>query len=288
MKDSRWTWRSVGILSLAASLLLAIGFLYAVRDIVNPRGEELAAGTPQATAPPVEEEYRIVALGDSLAKGTGDRDGKGFARRTVDVLTDRGLKASLVANLGVNGLTTAGLQDRLKEEGVRYAVKKANVILVSIGGNDLFRGSGIADGGVIADDAGTAAGETQPKASAPAPAAQGELDPKALLGALPAAAERMRSALDTLIELNPQASIYLVGLYNPFGDIPQLLQPGNQAVSAWNGAVLDLVNVRPAVTLVPTMDLFSGRQAEYLSNDHFHPNGNGYERMAQRIAQAIR
>ncbi|UQZ32334.1 lysophospholipase [Paenibacillus sp. PK3_47] len=268
MNDSRWTWRSVSLISIAATVILIAGFVYAVNDILHPKGEALLTSLPQETAAPAAEvvdEYRILALGDSLAKGTGDNSGNGFVRRTVEGLSADGLKAALLGNMGINGQTTAGLLSSLKEEGVQYAVRQANIILLSIGGNDLFQDSGIT---------GTPDDE--------------ELTPQSLLAALPEASKRLGDILQYITELNPQAQIYYVGLYNPFGDVPDLLVPGNQAVTLWNNAAMDIMNTHSNMTLVPTFDLFNRHLDKYLSGDHFHPNEEGYQRMGERIVQAVR
>ncbi|AIQ53572.1 GDSL-type esterase/lipase family protein [Paenibacillus sp. FSL R7-0331] len=314
MKDAKWTWRGVSLISALATLLLIAGFVYAVGDIINPQGEALTGSLPQATTAPeaaAADELKILALGDSLAKGTGDNSGSGFVRRALDGLTQGGAKAGLLGNMGINGLTTAGLQTKLQEEGVQYALRQANVVLVSIGGNDLFRGSDILGNGT-----GVQAGEAAGTAELPADNAEGsastvqptgvldgksdtlvtstpkpnedELTPEALLSALPEAAKRLGEILETIAEINPQAQVYYVGLYNPFGDIEDLLVPGNQAVTAWNNAAMDIINTHSSMTLVPTFDLFNRHLDKYLSSDHFHPNGDGYQRISERIVQAIR
>ncbi|MBY0010646.1 GDSL-type esterase/lipase family protein [Paenibacillus typhae] len=313
MKDAKWTWRSVSLISVAATLLLIVGFVYAVGDIINPQGEALTGSLPQETVAPVPAaagELKILALGDSLAKGTGDNSGSGFVRRTLDGLTKDGGQAQLLGNMGINGLTTAGLQTKLKEEGVQYALRQASVVLVSIGGNDLFRGSDILGNGT-GGEAGPAGADQAPAADAEGstsavqpggvldgkPSAlvtstpkpnEDELTPEALLAALPDAAKRLGEILETIAGINPEAQVYYVGLYNPFGDIEDLLVPGNQAVTAWNSAAMDIINTHSNMTLVPTFDLFNRHLDKYLSSDHFHPNGDGYQRISERIVQAIR
>ncbi|AIQ48083.1 lysophospholipase [Paenibacillus sp. FSL R7-0273] len=314
MKDAKWTWRSVSVISIAATLLLIVGFVYAVGDIINPQGEALTSSLPQVTEAPeaaAEGELRILALGDSLAKGTGDNSGSGFVRRALDGLSGAGGTAGLIGNMGINGLTTSGLQTKLQEEGVQYALRQANVVLISIGGNDLFRGSDILGNGTgvqaeegagsveaPADNAAADGASVQstgildgkPGAlvtSTPKPG-EDELTPEALLSALPEAAKRLSEILETVAEINPQAQVYYVGLYNPFGDIEDLLVPGNQAVTAWNNAAMDIINTHSNMTLVPTFDLFNRHLDKYLSSDHFHPNGDGYQRISERIVQAIR
>lgn len=165
MNDSKWTWRAVGLVSILATLLLITGFVYAVSDIINPKGETLLSSLPQETAAPTAaatDELKILALGDSLAKGTGDNSGQGFVKRTLEALSADGGKAELLGNMGINGLTTAGLQSKLQEEGVQYALRQANVILISIGGNDLFRGSDILGTGSSSGEAVSSADTENP------------------------------------------------------------------------------------------------------------------------------
>ncbi|GGF89068.1 lipase/acylhydrolase [Paenibacillus albidus] len=300
MNESKWTWRSVSVISIAATLILMAGFIYAVNDIINPVPDAPLTSLPKQTPAfkdGAEDELRIVALGDSLAKGTGDNTGNGFVKRAVTTLSSEGRTVELMGNMGINGQTTAVLQNRINEEGVQYALRQANVILLSIGGNDLFRGSEIAQngGGTKGQaEAPAPAGETAGPASTPGTGSGAEstgdeeLSAEALLAALPEASARLGSILERIAEINPQAHIYYIGLYNPFGDIPDLLVPGNQAVTSWNNAAMDIINRHGNMTLVPTFDLFNRHLDKYLSSDHFHPNGDGYQRMSERIVQAVR
>ncbi|MFC3745944.1 GDSL-type esterase/lipase family protein [Paenibacillus sp. GCM10012306] len=310
MNDSKWTWRSVSLISIATTLVLITGFGYAVSDILYPKGNVPLTTLPQATPAPQNgavKSFKVVALGDSLAKGTGDNTGNGYVKNTVAGLAASGMSAELLGNMGINGLTTAGLQNNLKEAGVQYSLRQANVILLSIGGNDLFRGADLLqNGGAGNAPAGSSAGITGQTGTGSKPStAEGnrtgkgtvpgasggegtsDLTPESLLAALPEAAERLGKILNTISEINPAAQIYYVGLYNPFGDIKEMLIPGNQAVTAWNNAAMDIINKNSKITLVPTFDLFNNHLDKYLSSDHFHPNGDGYKRIGARIVQAI-
>ena len=280
MNDSKWTWRLVCLVSIATTLIFIVGFGYAVKDIVYPKGDTPQTTLPQKTGAPnagVTGVLKVVAIGDSLAKGTGDNTGNGFVKRAVTGMSVDDQKASLLGNLGINGLTTTGLLAELKEEGVMYTLRQANTILVSIGGNDLFRGAGIIENG-----------NTNSKSTNETSASASALTTKDLLAALPAASKQLGEALQKIAEINPKANIYYLGLYNPFGDIPELLVPGNQAVTAWNNAALGVINTHKTMTLVPTFDLFHNHLEKYLSSDHFHPSGEGYQRIADRITQAVR
>ncbi|WP_404591396.1 GDSL-type esterase/lipase family protein [Paenibacillus sp. RC73] len=272
VNSSKWIWRSVGSVSIAATLLLLYGFITAVRSITAPEPlvstKPVNSGSSQIQNAPSAAtqtgEFRVAAIGDSLAKGTGDDSGSGFVRRSVTLLNDQeGHKAQLINNLGINGLTTQGLLTKLDEPGVAYVLKKANVIIVSIGGNDLFQG---------------------------AQAAQTGKEPPTLNGlrkALPDAAKRLQKVLIKVGKINPKAKIIYVGLYNPFSDLPEMKIPGNLVVTEWNLAAMAITNQNSNMTLIPTFDLFQQNLPVYLSSDHFHPNGQGYQAIAERIAQGF-
>ncbi|WP_138495889.1 GDSL-type esterase/lipase family protein [Paenibacillus pinistramenti] len=272
MRSTAKLWRMISLLSGIATVLLICGFFYAVKDISNPSSAAGISVSPGADsgseqpAPSASDEIGIVAIGDSLAKGTGDDEGEGFAGRTVELLKQEnpGREVKLYGNLGINGLLTTGLLDELKENGVQHMLKEANVILLSIGGNDLFQGAeALEEGG----DLPTAA----------------ELNK-----AIDEASVRLAAVIPAIKKLNPEAALIYVGLYNPFSDIEQMRAIGNTGVTRWNTAAQTAVNKYSGALMIPTYDLFAGNLERFLSSDHFHPNGDGYEQIAQRIVQSLK
>ncbi|MCG7375494.1 GDSL-type esterase/lipase family protein [Paenibacillus sp. ACRSA] len=269
LDSAPWIWRIVGTLSILATLLLIFGFGYAIKDVIYPEGDtslnsgdKTAASSDNQDEPAVVEDgkIRMAVIGDSLARGTGDDQGLGFVRRAGNILKDEGHDVQVLNNLGVNGLRTDALLTKLDEQGVRYVLKQSNFILISIGANDLFQGGQVLQG------------ENPPTA-------------ESLSAALPETSKRLQEILKKVKEINPTAQIAYLGLYNPFGDVKELEKPGNAVVSAWNDAASEILNNEDNMTLVPTFDLFENHLGEYLSSDHFHPNGPGYEQIAVRIAQ---
>ncbi len=267
-KSSVRIWRITGITSIVATIVLIGGFIYAISDVLNPVGstytsDATTSGAKPATTVATDGSFQIAVLGDSLAKGTGDDDGSGFARRTVDLLQKNGKEAKLIANLGINGQKTASVLSSLEEPGVQHVLKQSNMIFVSIGANDLF-------------NAGEALGNTQQ-----APSKQ------QLLANLPKASKTLQQILERIAQINPDAHILYLGLYNPFSDLPEIRVPGNEAVTAWNTTALNIINSQSNMSLIPTFDLFQQNLNKYLSSDHFHPNGTGYEQIAERVVQSI-
>ncbi|GJM81180.1 lipase/acylhydrolase [Paenibacillus sp. HMSSN-139] len=258
-------WRWAGMASAASTILLLAGFVYAVSDIANPS----AAARNQAVSPPRTEQaakagaWDVTSIGDSLAKGTGDDTGSGFARRTVDLLNKEGATSKLVNNLGINGLTTEELLPMLEDPGVKYALQQAGIILLSIGGNDLFNGT-----------EALTLGEQVPT--------QAEID-----AAIDKSSANFGQVVAQIKKINVQALLVYVGLYNPFSDLEGMREIGNDAVARWNAMAMKALGEYEGTLVVPTYDLFTNNSARYLSSDHFHPNGDGYQAIAERMAQGI-
>src|SRR5450759_1842172 len=81
--------------------------------------------------------FRIVALGDSLTRGAGDAaGGGGYPERVAAALRKEG-RTVAVDNLAVDGAETGDFLRKMEEAGVAQRVAAADLILVSIGGNDL-------------------------------------------------------------------------------------------------------------------------------------------------------
>lgn len=75
----------------------------------------------------------IVILGDSVAYGYGTRGG-------ISKYLKETFPGSKVSNLGINGLTSNGLVERLKSDQWQHLLETADLVLLNIGGNDLLRG----------------------------------------------------------------------------------------------------------------------------------------------------
>jgi lysophospholipase L1-like esterase len=240
--------------SLIAVLLFGYGFVSYLRGETGTPVDFLPSPGTEASAP--AEAVAAVIVGDSLARGTGDPTGLGIAGRLDAELGRRGVSsARRTYNFAVSGARTPDLLSLLERENIRTMMRESNVIIVSIGGNDLWGGSGWRD--------------TAPP------------DRDAVMNEVMSEIER---TLRVVRETNPEARIFFIGLYNPFVSTPM----GGEltaAVSRWNSRLLEQFGDDPDFTLVQTADLFSHR--DRLALDRFHPSGEGYELIARRIADAL-
>ena len=256
-------WFFPAALGLATAAVLAAGFAAALQgrlgEPVNPSATPVstpAAPTATATA---DGAFRIVALGDSLTRGAGDAaGGGGYPERIAAALRKAGLTVS-VDNLAVDGSETGDFLRKMEDEDVARRVAAANLILVSIGGNDLSRSL-----------RSVVPGETA-------------ADPTA--AALAGASGNLQRILSLLRKANGSSPIRLLGLYNPF---PETFDKrvAKETLLKWNVALEEASYSVSGASVVPTADLFDERP-DRLSSDRFHPGPNGYGEIASRIFSTL-
>lgn len=262
-----WLWRITAAAGLLSTLLLLYGLIYAVNDILNPTVQAINSdpSAHQADQWDLEDGYLdIVGIGDSLTLGTGDATGAGYIGQVKTKLTEAtGLDVRLLNNLAVNGYRTDQLLADLDKQSVQHTLKRADLILFTIGGNDLFK--------FVREELDVDAKQ---------------LSAEELRRSIPEPSERLSCIMKRLREINSNAIIVYIGLYNPFLDLdPDRLS--SQAIAEWNAYAAAYAFEYPDVLMVPTADLFELSPQRYLYTDHFHPNTAGYIRIAERVVQAL-
>jgi lysophospholipase L1-like esterase len=249
--------------------------MYTVHDVLFPnRGGagELLPAEPGKPAQPKEgdliaakNKIQIVALGDSLTAGTGDLTGKGYVGRFKDKLAAQtGKPVYVLNNLAIPGYRTGQLLKDLDTKAVRDAIAQADIILLTIGGNDLNEAAGPASSNQTESfDFGNAEKN------------------------VPGTLERLDQIFTKIAQTNPKALVFYTALYYPYLDLDPD-RAGPPIVQKFNQGAFNIANKFPNIVLVPTYDLFELSGTKYLYTDHFHPNGDGYERIADRIAQILK
>ena len=200
----------------------------------------------------------MLVLGDSLSHGTGDPSGRGYAADVVTALRRRGPVETV--NLAVAGAESSDLRRLVESSNVRSLAASADVILLSIGGNDLSHS--VAGVGAPTETLSEIA------------AARSRL------------AENLRAILTALRAANPTAPIRVLGLYQPFTGAGRDARIGESLVLSWNNLVAEITLGYTNVTAVAVFDLFAGRP-ERLATDRFHPNRDGYRAIADRVVQTL-
>lgn len=201
--------------------------------------------------------YQYTAIGDSLTTGFGALPGNGFVPVYRRIAESRLQSNVASTNLGVNGMTTAELEQRLRRNSInREAIRGADIITLSIGGNDLIRSA---------------------KSAARQP---GQLSSE-LRRSLQECKQNFAGIMGILMQLkagtrNPYI-IRIVGLYNPYPQVAEAsewVHQFNRYASQYTNQVSGFASIYSE---------FSGNERGLLSIDHVHPNGRGYRVIAEKL-----
>jgi lysophospholipase L1-like esterase len=271
LRSSRFIWGAIGLTASISTIVFAVGFAYAADQIWFPKASgtlNLVTETPKKeTLIESKSKLQIVALGDSLTAGTGDNTGKGYVGRVREKLEkETGKPVFVLNNLAIPGYKSDQLLSDLALKKTQDALAQADIILLTIGGNDIFAGGD-----------GLFKGENQT-----------EFNPEGAVKRVDPALVKMEQIIQAINKANSKATVMYVGLYHPFLDLDPKRE-GSLIVQRWNNRVFEMTNRYPQMVVVPTSDLFEQNLIKYLSSaDHFHPNGDGYERIADRIVQILK
>lgn len=201
--------------------------------------------------------YQYTAIGDSLTTGFGALPGNGFVPVYRRMAESR-LRSNVIStNLGVNGMTSSELEQRLRGNSMtREAIRAADIITLSIGGNDLIHAARSA--------------VRQP----------GNLSTE-LRRSLQECKQNFAAIMSMLIQLKAGTRrpfiIRIVGLYNPYPQVvgaTEWVRQFNHYASQYSSRVGGFASIYGE---------FAGNGRGLLSFDHIHPNGRGYRVIAEKL-----
>jgi lysophospholipase L1-like esterase len=202
-----------------------------------------------------ESKKRVIALGDSLTYGYGDDKDTGYIGRLEEKVNRKKTKESYqFQNLGIPGQKSSGLQKQLMKPSVTEDLSEADIFIVNIGTNDLIKSNG---------------GDFVP------------LYHEKIMEAKKEYVDNLNFILDTLEKTNKDAEILVIGLYNPYPDKDS--DKIEAYVDEWNQTIVREVKKHGKVKYVSSNPLFKGKDKQQYFHDSLHPNGKGYELMAEQI-----
>ncbi|MGG2932677.1 SGNH/GDSL hydrolase family protein [Bacillus pacificus] len=247
------------LITIASFCLFAYGFVSGVNDVLNPKASNLIKKTDVVAKEKKKTgTLQIVSLGDSLTRGVGDKEGVGYiGRMKEDLQKDYKQKVALT-NLAVSGAKMPDLLKQIESSGAQYSIKQADVIVLTIGGNDLFPGW----------------------------ESLGKIDLETYRPDTETFQNEAKKIIEEIRKLNTDSPIFWLGLYNPFEDVEDLKGSSNIVVD-WNASLEKLAVNNKNVYITPTFDLFQNRGKDLLYSDHFHPNEVGYTYMADRLVKNV-
>ncbi|OZM57191.1 hypothetical protein CIB95_06920 [Lottiidibacillus patelloidae] len=210
----------------------------------------------------LNKDISIVAIGDSLTEGIGDSSGRGGYLYFLEqeLKSQPQLREITIENLGVKGRRTDQLIKSLKKEKMSTSLKTADVVLITIGGNDLMK--------ITKENFTDLTKELFEKEQ-----------------------ESFRKNLHEIFRLinnyNENTKIYLIGMYNPFSLWLEELNELEEIIIDWNSIGLEVALSYSNGYYIPINDIFVGDTNLLLAEDNFHPNARGYKLMANRIVDYL-
>ena len=262
-----------GLVFFSTSLLVFVYLFRALLPTASPRMTKAKPSTKEVT-------YTYVALGDSLTKGVGDSTNQGgFVPILAQSLSNENEAQYYAVNYGVPGNTSAQILDRLeKQVDLQKDLKKARVMTLTVGGNDLRQ--------VVVDHLS-------------------DFSLSDIQKPLKTYTKNLKDIITKARKDNPHLPIYVVGIYNPlYLNFPELTTI-QKAVDQWNQTTEKTTAQFDQVYFVPINDaLYKGIDGKIgvsevsdgkttitndalYEEDRFHPNNTGYEKMKQAILEKI-
>ncbi|MEG0259299.1 MAG: GDSL-type esterase/lipase family protein [Lysinibacillus sp.] len=207
-------------------------------------------------------ELHYLALGDSLTDGVGDEYLKdGYVGRIADTLDEwPSIELVSIDNRGKRGRRSDQLLKLLEKGHYDEELKSAEMISMTIGGNDVMK--------VVKADLFN-------------------LKRKAFKKEQSAYEKRYIKIVEEIRKKNPTAPLLLIGFYNPFSIVTNEVNEFDSIIHDWNKVIKDIASEDSNACYVTVEDLFESNDELVYHTDFFHPNGKGYEQMANRIVQTI-
>ncbi|MCM3215643.1 SGNH/GDSL hydrolase family protein [Niallia taxi] len=211
----------------------------------------------------VSEELNVVAAGDSLTQGVGDSTGTGGYVPYLQKLfqQEQGIGTVTINNYGVKGNRTDQLLKKIKSAEVKQSISDADMVILTIGGNDIMK--------VVRDHISNL-----------------QLDD--FTPQMKTFETNLYNVLREIRKDNQQAAIVLVGVYNPFtkwfADVDEM----NDIVTEWNRTGENILTLYDNTYFVPIEQIFTDTSENLLYTDYFHPNDKGYKLIADEIYTKVK
>lgn len=209
-------------------------------------------------------DLRITMIGDSLTEGVGDQTNNGGYRYFLskELLEESGIDQVQFGAFGKNGLTSAGLKKRLKEEQIIESVQNADIVIITIGGNDVMN--------VVKKNFMN-------------------LQVGDFYKAMDKYEANIKKIISHIKRYNEDVDIYLIGIYNPFQLLLSDIQEFDILMDEWNRRSNQVIAQFDQVYFVEIWEIFEDHNENIIfEGDYFHPNTRGYERMGEEIYKSVK
>ena len=203
-------------------------------------------------------EYRILMLGDSIGLGSGDQSGSDIGSYYKRMQTTEDDEISIeTVNLAVNGAKIKDLLNEIEKEQTKALIKSSDLIIISIGGNDMK---------TILDSSNLNL----------------LIDYQELAQMYE---ETLKSIFNEISKIKFEGQVAIIGLYNPFSEDISLEKI--QVLLDWNHLTRSIIENYKKIAFIETYELFKYNKDKYLAIDEFHPNALGYKAISRQLLLVI-
>ena len=281
MKENKYKGRVRRWLIEIVVFVVAIFAIFTVIShfLIRPAGSELSNKDLKSAL--TQKRLNYVAIGDSLTEGVGDQTNQGgFIPLLSNAISEISDVNVVSQNFGVAGNTSTQIYKRMtKEKKIQSAIKKADVITITVGGNDVMK--------VIRTQLTNL---TENSFEKPAQTYR----------------KQLTEIFDFIRDNNPNAQVYVLGIYNPFYlNFPDITEM-QDIINHWNQTTQETIAQQKQMYFVPINDLLyqgvngskgvttSDGEVQTITNnalfeeDHVHPNNIGYQIMSDAVAEAYK
>ena len=203
---------------------------------------------------------KFAVLGDSIAAGAGVSDKEDAYAWLV-----ARAKGYELSNCAQGGDTSANLLGKVTgDETIRQCIREADIIAVSIGGNDVLTADfvSLVRNGLLGDYS-------------------------AMEPVLDTFRENFAAIIGELRALNPDATLAVQTLYNPAFPLPSLLAVYEYAVKGINGVICGYLGAHPGAYVVADVYAAFAPRSGMVSTDRVHPAAAGHAIIAMVLLDAI-
>jgi lysophospholipase L1-like esterase len=256
----KFIWPTLAFISIFLALVFTIGFIFTINidknnpeDFIEPadKEEDLQNSIKESDNEEINV-FNILVLGDSIGFGVGDETNKGIGERYKDLINEEENQNIEVENISIPGYESKDLLNLLESNKNDGIISLADIIIISIGGNDLNR--------IEYEDALSLNINYNDK--------------------LKFYKENLQKIIEKIRKINKEAHLAIIGLYDPYAqDEPQK----TRFLLEWNYETGLIVNLNYKIAYVPTYEVFKYHLDSYLSADEFHPSGEGYQAIVEEI-----
>ncbi|NLC65699.1 MAG: hypothetical protein GX752_02000 [Clostridium sp.] len=204
----------------------------------------------------MKKDFNILVIGDSIGFGIGDTNNRGIGLRYKELIKDNNSKKIIVTNISVPGHESKDLALLIKDKENISKISSADLIIISIGGNDLNRTE-------YKDNSSLELNYTK---------------------TLETYKNNLVSVLNKIRSANLNAQIAMIGLYNPSMK-ENLIE--TRLILNWNYQTRLILNEYNKAFYIASYEKFQNHLEEYLSEDMFHPSSKGYEVITKELYEII-